>query len=492
VTARWVKRLLATTLLCIASRAVAQVRINEICAAASERLIRWEETGQTRVGAGVSWYDVDFDASDWFSGIGPVGMGTEVVTNVQAQMHGITPSLYMRQTFSASTAQATNSESLTLEVEYTDGFAAYLNGKEIARKSAGAPGAPFMHDQVAFNGEAFSNQVWTETLTLDAASSLLLTGDNVLSIQSHDNDVYLQDTTLYCKTTLKTGGGQILAADDGTWSWFVGTHEPSGGVVDYGPEDPTALLQFWTGVNFDDSDWATGPGGIGYDRDDQGVVLGTDIESQIYGITKSFYMRRVFSVSDTSGMLMLSVGYDDGFVAYVNGVEVARRNAGSAGTFMPHTSGATAIHNIDKPPEIISLGAVQDALEVGDNVLAFHVLNRNVTSSDVAMIPSLYTEGGATHVSPSESWHYFIGTTEPVQFQLDSDFLDWVELKNEGAQPVSLAGWSLTDDAEFGSMDFPGCGVAAGQLSVGGLFGEGCARYDSAPFAYELQSQPER
>jgi len=481
---RWLNRLLGLTLLCIASGAVAQVRINEICAVASDRLIRWDETGRARVGAGVNWYDAGFDALGWSNGTGPVGMGAGGTIDVQAQMLGTTPSVYMRKTFSASVAQATHPENLTLEVEYTDGFVAYLNGKEIARKNAGAPGAPFMHDQVAFNGVSsrvtgFGNTHWIETLILDTAGSLLQAGDNVLSIQSHNNDIYLLDTTLYCKVTLKSGGGQVLANYDGDWNWFVGTHEPSGGVVDYGAEPETVSPWAWTKLDFDDQSWATGSGILGYSTKDTGPTLGTDLESRLSGITGTLYLRKEFSVSEPSGTLEFSVDYDDGFVAFLNGVEIARSsNTGDPGTFVSNADFAAGFHNLGNP-DIISLGVASNWLVPGENVLAIQVLNHSLTSSDLFIIPNLYTLEGTAHVQDTDTWHYFVGTQEPipqlkVPDDVDSDFLDWVELKNEGTQPVSLAGWSLTDDA--GNSDqwiFPDV-----TLPVGGFLLVACSGKD--------------
>ncbi|MCF7848808.1 MAG: lamin tail domain-containing protein [Kiritimatiellales bacterium] len=462
-------------LLCTICGVGAQVRINEICAVASDRLIRWDENGFAHVGTGGNWYDKDFDASGWGSNTGPIGMGTNVATDLAPWMELAAPSLYLRRPFSASAAQAADSGALSLEVVYTDGFVAYLNGTEIARKNAAVAGAPLMHDQAAYNGAVrfitgFQNTVWTNTFTLDAASALLVEGVNVLAIQSQSNDETFSDTSLFCKAVLNTPPAVVLANSGGTWNWFIGTDEPSGGVVDPTYARTSVLPWAWAETKFNDAAWAVGPGGIGYgDGDDA-----TDVEILMKGKATTLYMRRAFAVADTGGTLEFMVDYDDGFVAYLNGNEIARRNAGTAGSVVPYDALALGIHE-SGTSITIALGSALDFLHAGTNVLAIQVLNRTLNSSDLTMKADLYTQEGTSFVEFGDEWRYFVGTEEPIPpsdedpvDDPDSGFLDWIELKNEGTQPVSLVGWRLTDDA--GWLDkwvFPDVTLpAGGQLVV--------------------------
>ncbi|MGD8501618.1 MAG: lamin tail domain-containing protein, partial [Phycisphaerales bacterium] len=93
--------------------------------------------------------------------------------------------------------------------------------------------------------------------------------------------------------------------------------------------------QAWrTEPGFDDSSWAlcTGsPGGVGYERDSgYEDFIGLDIEAEMYGQNTSCYIRIPFTVeADELAQLTeltLKVRYDDGFTAYLNGVELPRRN----------------------------------------------------------------------------------------------------------------------------------------------------------------------
>ena len=113
----------------------------------------------------------------------------------------------------------------------------------------------------------------------------------------------------------------VLVGDTSEFSAFV----PSNGLVD----------SVWTDV-----DYVTGilgeswtepeAGGIGFDVDaTYDNLIGTDLEAQMLGNNATAYIRSEFGVADTSVVdrLSLNVKYDDGFIAYLNGVEVARRNA---------------------------------------------------------------------------------------------------------------------------------------------------------------------
>jgi hypothetical protein len=79
--------------------------------------------------------------------------------------------------------------------------------------------------------------------------------------------------------------------------------------------------------------------------------------------------------------------YDDGFIAYVNGVEVASRNAPVSPAW---DSRATALHD-DAVAVIFEEIAFQGAsgLLQAQNVLAIHGLNENPGSSDFLILPEL-------------------------------------------------------------------------------------------------------
>jgi len=86
------------------------------------------------------------------------------------------------------------------------------------------------------------------------------------------------------------------------------------------------LGRSWTETDFDDGAWLTGSAAIGYDRKDKPTLDGliqTDVDEISGGVNAAIYARIPFAIG-TPASVELQMRYADGFVAYVNGVEVAR------------------------------------------------------------------------------------------------------------------------------------------------------------------------
>ena len=112
-------------------------------------------------------------------------------------------------------------------------------------------------------------------------------------------------------------------------------------------------------------------------------AVNTDIEAEMFALQTSAYLRLSFVVQQAEPLdaLALHVRYDDGFVAYLNGVEVARSNVHGA-----PDSQARALK--DRPRrqavdlERFSLKDFADLIQPGLNVLALHAMNDRVDSPD--------------------------------------------------------------------------------------------------------------
>ena len=156
----------------------------------------------------------------------------------------------------------------------------------------------------------------------------------------------------------------------------------------------------WVDLDFDDSSWSQGDSGFGYaDQDDETIIP--------YG-TISIYLRKPFNISDLENLnsLMLDIDYDDAFVAYLNGVEVARANIN--GNPPTYNSGAIQQHealmyNGGTPDRFVIADPTSFLIE-GENILTIQAHNISNTSSDFTLIPFL----SAVFSSPNE-----IGTTPP-------------------------------------------------------------------------------
>ena len=98
----------------------------------------------------------------------------------------------------------------------------------------------------------------------------------------------------------------------------------------------------WMNADFDDCEWLPRVAGFGYNYD--------GITSYVQGPPGEYvtlYIRRGFTVADPAAIenLVLAMRYDDGVVAYLNGVEVVRENVSVfSGS---HTSRATDTHSAD-------------------------------------------------------------------------------------------------------------------------------------------------
>lgn len=147
----------------------------------------------------------------------------------------------------------------------------------------------------------------------------------------------------------------------------------------------------WTAPAFNDSTWLSGTTGVGYDRETEyDSLIQTNLDAAMDGVNTSAYMRMNFNVEDPSvfSSLTLKMKYDDGFVAYLNGVEVARSNAPVS---LSWDAAATGFHGEAQVLSFdsFSITAHMDQLVAGDNVLAIHGMNQSLSSSDFLMVPEI-------------------------------------------------------------------------------------------------------
>lgn len=135
--------------------------------------------------------------------------------------------------------------------------------------------------------------------------------------------------------------------------------------------------------DFNDSSWKKGNSGVGYDRGtDYNSFIGVDVESEMYNIRSTCYIRIPFSMQlselDGNNNLRLNMLYDDGFVAYLNGTEIARAKAPA---YTSWSSGASDNHEALQW-QSFQISEFVDILQEGENLLAIHGLNRSINSSD--------------------------------------------------------------------------------------------------------------
>jgi WD40 repeat protein len=144
----------------------------------------------------------------------------------------------------------------------------------------------------------------------------------------------------------------------------------------------------WNKLGFDDSKWATAASGFGYSSSANELsTVKTKLDDMKNDKFLSIYVRSSFDIGDPKAVkkIVLKALYDDGFVAYLNGEEVARANI-QGGPPAFNTGAASA----NEPTQIeVDLTPHIGKLKKGKNVLAIQAHNASVTSSDFVFTPSV-------------------------------------------------------------------------------------------------------
>ncbi len=139
------------------------------------------------------------------------------------------------------------------------------------------------------------------------------------------------------------------------------------------------------------------------------ALIKTNIEAQMEGQNASAYVRVPFNVANPAAYtgLTLRMKYDDGFVVYLNGAEIARRNA-PAGT-PDWNDAATAAHATEKAVQFVDINISNHTLLAGANVLAIHALNVSAADGDLLVLPEL------ANVQLVSTTEHFFSTPTPEQ-----------------------------------------------------------------------------
>ena len=189
---------------------------------------------------------------------------------------------------------------------------------------------------------------------------------------------------------------ETIVYDSSVWKYFPGNSDPGSS---------------WNTLAFDDASWASGRGSVGYGDNDDRTVIAPVL---------SVFFRKKFTVTDitTIESALLHVDYDDGFIAYLNGVEIARSFMGTTAT-VPFNQGSNGLHEAliyqGLSPERYTLSeeVVENVLVEGENILTLQVHNENIGSSDLtaAAFFSVGITDNSTAYGPLPSWF-----VEPLNF----------------------------------------------------------------------------
>ena len=167
--------------------------------------------------------------------------------------------------------------------------------------------------------------------------------------------------------------GLIKRGED--WRIFPGRSQP--------PES-------WNQADFDDSGWELSPSGFGYSSSESELTtVKTRLESMRKEKYLTLYIRKSFEVKELDKVkkLRLKLLIDDGFVAYLNGVEVLRHHIKASAPAFDYP--ADYIEQPEGDERLYDLGKHLRLLRPGRNVFAIQGHNQSITSSDFVLSPAL-------------------------------------------------------------------------------------------------------
>jgi hypothetical protein len=168
-------------------------------------------------------------------------------------------------------------------------------------------------------------------------------------------------------TFAQTDHWETVVFDNSNWSYII----------------PTATTPTdWISPTFNASSWTVAPGGFGFGDSDDNTALPSG--------TVSVYHRISFNIIDASILTkaILNMDYDDGYVAYLNGVEIARNGLSATGqplyNDLSTISHEAVLFSGGYPDQIIyTENQVESSIVTGTNILCIETHNQTASSSDL-------------------------------------------------------------------------------------------------------------
>lgn len=260
---------------------------------------------------------------------------------------------------------------------------------------------------------------------------------------------------------------------------------------------------------FDDSSWLEGAAaGFETSGNDYADLIDLDLRDLMWQNSPSCLVRVRFEIPDQATLdavkeLSLGVRYDDGFVAFINGSEVARDNAPATLTWNARGQSHPDDLAVEYQPFTLGSAAVL-SLKVGENILALHAFNASAGSNDFLIDAILEAkletsarlrEGALVYEDPlmingpvevlarvfdGNSWSaltrsvYLTGQVasrenlviSEIMYNPDgADDTEFIEFLNIGGETIDLSGVRFSEGLDF---EFPlGTQLEAGRRILG-------------------------
>ena len=175
---------------------------------------------------------------------------------------------------------------------------------------------------------------------------------------------------------------ETIVPDGSFWTWRKGTNEVS---------TPSTL---WRGTGFNDSAWLSGAAPFHYGESLSGGTTLSDMQNNY----SCAFLRVAFVITNVAEIAnaQFVANYDDGFVAWINGSEVMRRNVTNSSP--AYINLASASHEGVTAEILIVTNAPANYFTIGTNILAVQAFNVTLNSSDFRFVTSFQIT--KTNLSP--------------------------------------------------------------------------------------------
>jgi len=142
-----------------------------------------------------AWRQIAFNDSGWLLGNTAIGYGESFIVTNLSDMKGNYTTVYLRKTFDVIDPNAVNT--LVLQVQYDDGFNAWINGTFVAQDNVSS-------DELPYTATASSDRKNTSFsgFTLPDPNGYIVTGTNVLAIQLLDSKAKPSDNKAFIDARL--------------------------------------------------------------------------------------------------------------------------------------------------------------------------------------------------------------------------------------------------------------------------------------------------
>jgi uncharacterized repeat protein (TIGR01451 family) len=238
--------------------------------------------------------------------------------------------------------------------------------------------------------------------------------------------------------------GTTLIAYGSSWKYYSTNAAPAGS---------------WKNLGYNDAAWSSGNGELGYGDGDEATCIPSGGGGTLCIPTGNKYItsyfRKTISIPDPTvyGAFRFNVERDDGFVVYVNGVEVGRNNM-PAGVPVYGTTATSAIEDA-----VISFTIANSFFSAGNNDIAVEMHQANASSSDLSFNleltagdPTIFNSSSADLTLPSCSQVLFAGLYWGATQGTDGTNTAWVT--GETAVKLKLPGSAVFTNLTSTQTDY--------------------------------------